>query len=328
MTTRRNESGMALISVLMLISTMSLFALIIIDSVRFATRTSINFANNHQMRLFAESAETVIHQQLKMLMQDPKDKDALLNRWVNSQFSFEIPDGVIEVQVSDGSHCFNINSIVEINEEVGLVASEQNSKVFERLLIELGIDENSAKSITAEAIDWIDTDDQAVFRGAEDDYYVALDNPYRTARTLMADVSELHSLRSMTPEIYEHIRPYLCTDSTVELVGLNVNTLKIEKSPLIAAYLGGELTTVDVINVFRFSPLSNYTSTREYFESQNIDTSKLRDGVTKRFATSTKIFHVNTVIRYKQSVAETWVEFAVSTSNEVTKTSWRFGTIE
>ncbi len=328
MTKRKHESGMALITVLMIISTMSLFALIIIDSVKFASRTSINFANNHQMRMFADSAETVINHNLKRLLLDTSNLDVRLNQMANSHFVFEIPDGSIQGHVTDGKNCFNINSITKIEGQTGLVGSEENAKVFETLLIELGVEINLAKTITAEAIDWIDTDEQAIFMGAEDDYYMTLDSPYRTGRTFMMDVSELHALRSMTPEIFKQIRPFLCTDDSLEFRTLNVNTIQIEKAPLFAAYLGETITTEDVLRLFTFLPNSNYTSVNEYFQNHNIDTSELGINIDKRFSTNTRLFHVNSVIRYRESVAETWVKFEIDNQNNVIKLDWRYGSIE
>lgn len=328
MTKRRHESGMALITVLLIISTMSLFAMIIIDSIKFASRTSINFANNHQMKMFADSAETVINHNLEKFVYDPKNLDARLNQMANSQFVFEIPEGTISLQVSDGNNCFNINSIVTVEDQIGLVANGDNAKLFEDLLVALGVDVSLAGAITTEAIDWIDTDEQAHYMGAEDDYYITLDNPYRTGRTIMYDVSELRALRSMTPEIYGQIRPFLCAADRLELRKINVNTLSIEKSPLLAAYLGGSITADEVMRIFTFSESSNYTSVDDYFRAHNIDPDDLVKNVTDRFSTSTRLFQVNSVIRYRESMAETWIEFEIDSDNNVTKVDWRYGSIE
>lgn len=328
MTKRKRESGMALITVLLIISTMSLFAMIILDSIKFASRTSINFANNHQMRMFADSAETVINHNLAKFVFDTKDLDARLNQMANSQFVFEIPEGSISIQLSDGNNCFNINSIVTIEDSIGLVRDEENAKLFENLLIALGIESDRALAITAEAIDWMDTDEQVEFMGAEDDYYITLDNPYRTGKTIMYDVSELHALRSMTPEIYSQIRPFLCTENGLTLRKLNLNTLPIEKSPLMAAYIGDSITISEVMSVFTFSKNSNFTSVENYFRAHNIDPDDLDTDVVNRFSTNTRLFQVNSVIRYRESMAESWVEFEIDSDNNVHKLDWRYGSIE
>ena len=328
MTKRKRESGMALITVLLIISTMSLFAMIIIDSIKFASRTSINFANNHQMRMFADSAETLVNHNLEKFVYDTKNLDARLNQMANGQFVFEIPDGTISLKISDGSNCFNINSIVKIEDSIGLVGDEENAKLFENLLIALGIESDRALAITAEAIDWIDTDEQVEFMGAEDDYYITLDNPYRTGRTIMYDVSELRALRSMTPEIYGQVRPFLCAADRLELRKINVNTLPIEKSPLMAAYIGDSITISEVMSIFTFSKNSNFTSVDAYFRAHNIDPDDLETNVKERFSTSTRLFHVDSVIRYRESMAETWVAFEIDSYNNVTKVDWRYGSIE
>lgn len=329
MTHRRQESGMALISVLMIISTMSLFALIIIDSVKFATRTSINFANNHQMKMFADSAETVMNHNLKKYIIGSEDLDKRFNQIANSNLFFEIPDGVIQIHIADGNNCFNINSIVSFNQENNMIiGNEDHAQLFENLLIALGVETNHAKAITAETIDWIDTDDQTEFMGAEDDYYVTLDNPYRTGRTLILDVSELHALRSMTPEIYKLVRPFLCAENNFRMRTLNVNTVQIEKAPLIAAYLGDDPSINDVLSLFTFVPNSNYRSVDDYFRAHNIEPNDLDSKVKRRFTTTTRLFHVTSVIKYRESFAETWVEFAIDDDNNVSKIDWRYGTIE
>lgn len=72
-------------------------------------------------------------------------------------------------------------------------------------------------------MDWLDADSDRRFpNGAEDEYYMRLDRPYRAANGPFADVSELRLVRGITPEIYATLAPHVTVLDNA--VPLNVNT--------------------------------------------------------------------------------------------------------
>jgi len=100
-----------------------------------------------------------------------------------------------------------------------LSAWEVSIARFSLLLHALELDDDIVPAI----LDWLDADSDTRFPGgAEDDYYMGLEHPYRAANRAFSDLSELRLVRGVTDEIYARLAPLLCvlparTDINVNL---------------------------------------------------------------------------------------------------------------
>ncbi|MBF0218722.1 MAG: type II secretion system minor pseudopilin GspK [Gammaproteobacteria bacterium] len=74
-------------------------------------------------------------------------------------------------------------------------------QILQRLLGYLQVDEAVADSM----LDWVDPDDIPGFAGAEDNYYLTLDPPYRAANAAMRHESELRLLRGVDSDSYQRL---------------------------------------------------------------------------------------------------------------------------
>ena len=82
-------------------------------------------------------------------------------------------------------------------------------------------------SIVQAIVDWVDPDSETLFpNGAEDDYYLDLEPPYRAANRPFADIRELRLVRGVTEEIFQKLRPFVTV--LPEPTAVNVNTAPIE----------------------------------------------------------------------------------------------------
>ena len=91
------------------------------------------------------------------------------------------------------------------------------------MLILLDLDESLADAL----VDWIDDDIEVRFPdGAEDETYLLLATPYRTANRPLADISELRLVSGYEPEVIETLRPFVV--ALPEATPINVNTAGAE----------------------------------------------------------------------------------------------------
>jgi general secretion pathway protein K len=153
-----------------------------------------------------------------------------------------VPGGVATAKLADGGNCFNLNSLVIETAPATYVSYTPARLQFARLIRLVGGPGASGDSIAAATSDWIDSDTSPLDLGAEDSAYGGQATPYRTANTLMGDVSELRAVAGVTPAIYAKLRPWICALPIAKPSKINVNTLLPEQAPLLAMLMPDTLT--------------------------------------------------------------------------------------
>mgnify|MGYP001244874042 CR=1 FL=1 len=213
------NSGVAMITAMMIVAIVSLITINLLWENTLNTRKTISIINRDQAIQVAIGVESWVKE---LLIQDAKfsESDHLGEFWGRPLPNLPIDGGLIKGEIYDLQSNFNINNLIKQNGEI-----DQNQlKFFERILSNLNL-----KPIIANAIiDWIDSDQYTTYPdGAEDDIYMKLNPAYRTANQKMISVSELLAISSINLEIYETIKPYVT--SIPGYSKINVNTA----SPLI-----------------------------------------------------------------------------------------------
>jgi general secretion pathway protein K len=183
---------------------------------------------------------------------------------INEPAIFPIEEGELQIRISDGSNCFNLNTLSE--PESGDEARQQ----LARLLSFLEIGEGDSDAISASIKDWVDVDSIPSQGGAEDFTYSNLKPGYRAANTMMADISELREIQGIDEEIYQSIRPFLCVLPNSEQSKPNINTATLDDAALIGALYGNRDGYVAAQEVIADRPLAGY---------ENIETIKEKDVV-------------------------------------------------
>ncbi len=228
---RRGERGAALLTVLLLVAVIAVMAATALERLRLSTRLAANAVALDAARGYAYAAETLATRRVTALMQQARDRVALTGGWSGRPFGLPIPGGTATARVIDGGNCFNLNGLVTFGFGDAYLVNQQSLVRFQRLLRLLRVPDGDA--VAAATVDWLDSDDDALPGGAENPAY----RGYRTAGTLMADVSEWRAVNGVTPEVYRTLRPYLCTLPVATPSVLNVNTLLPEQAPLLAMLL-------------------------------------------------------------------------------------------
>lgn len=193
---RTRQSGIALITVLLILSLATVAAVAMTTRQQLDIRRTTNILQIEEAYAVLLAAEEFT----KVLLwydatqtinpHTPNTTDAFGDFWhhpllanANQEIgSFDVHDYYIE----DLQGRFNVNNLLD----GGQVPNQVNYARFRSLLGDVGLPEDLADR----AYDWIDGNNSVYQAGAEDNEYSVLEKPYRTPNRLMASASELFRL--------------------------------------------------------------------------------------------------------------------------------------
>ena len=227
------ERGAALLTVLLLVAVIAILAAHGIDRLAGATKLASNARELSQAKAYLIAAEAIGIQSAGQIVSASPGRTINAGGWNGREQTFPVPGGMITASLADGGNCFNINSLVT-QQQATLSARPEGLAQFSRLMVMLGILDGDAADIAASVSDWIDSDMVAAPRGAEDQYYLQQEQPYRTANALIVDVSELRTIKGVTDDVFVRLAPWICALPTTDLSPININTLRPEQAILLA----------------------------------------------------------------------------------------------
>lgn len=109
---RRNQRGIALITVLLVMSLALLITAGMLRSHRLALNSSAQQIHQLQLRTLAFAGETWAREHLRTLIRDPMVAVASGQAWASSQPQLRIDDGQIDVVIEDLAGRFNISPLL------------------------------------------------------------------------------------------------------------------------------------------------------------------------------------------------------------------------
>lgn len=260
----QKQKGTALIVVLLLVATLSFIVLAIVDkTVNTVQRTGASMARTqiHWREAGTEQlSKAVIFRAMSVAGGDVFTEAHPL---FTAPYPIPFPQGSGVLALADATRCFNINSLVSANADDGLGRNEAGVDEFKRMAIKLGLGEGEIDEISDVVIDWIDSNSSQELRGAEDGFYTNLPVPFRSGGSLLASVTELRAMKGMSNEIYETLAPFLCAYLTPAPNVINVNFLRPQDAPLLAAALREEIDLVTINEFIAQRPPGGYQSKEE-----------------------------------------------------------------
>ena len=195
---------------------------------------------NHSLQLLLSSEKQAIKSiQKEIISSNGKliNKDPVLNQ--SYFFSNEL--ATIQVDVSDASNCFNLNSIfIKTSDSVQI--KKDNREWLERLLRLKGLDAPEIESFIDQLIDWVDPDNQPLNFGAENYFYIgplSLIKQY-TPKRLLSNLSEIKNFPILDQIDFNKISNNLCVLPGISNQLINVNTLNNTHKNLIASFFDEE----------------------------------------------------------------------------------------
>lgn len=270
MTGFARQQGVAIITALLIVAIAATVSITISTRLQLDVRRTGNMIAGDQAYLYTLAAESWSQRILRDDRQN-NETDHLGEDWAIDLPPIPVDGGFILGKLTDMQSCFNLNNLLEANSD-----TSQSLVRLERLLTNLGIDKTYAQGI----IDWVDDDLQTTIPdGAEDVYYMNLDQPYRTANTRMLSVSELRLIKGFEDtEVYNTLLPHVCAFGVS--TPINVNTASVE----VLRSLADDLADSEVEKIIEQRSETAFKDINEFTSFNNL----------KKKITSTEGLSVNT----------------------------------
>ena len=221
----RHQFGVALITALLVVSLASILAISLVEHLNYDIRRTENILRLDQAQLYNDTAVEFGRYLLRLDINDNKYDNLAQAKFFNEQMAvFPVDGGSVSSELTDLSSCFNLNNLSKTIPSDKLAS---NKLIFRTLLSKLEIDAELHNTLTDSLIDWLDKDDISEQQGAEFDYYIGLDSPYRTANGLMVSPTELRLVKGFTAKVIEGLENHICVLPKAN-TNININTASLE----------------------------------------------------------------------------------------------------
>lgn len=291
------DTGAALVTVLLLVSVMAIGAVVTFEALGYSIKRSSAQRQFDQAGFYALGGE-----QLAVVAAEAFfSSSAQLHE--PRPVSFEIEGGRIEGSITDASNCFNINNLVERRDIDTYVVRASAAQHYRRLLMKNGYNERQSEQLTAALIDWIDSDTIPMPSGAEDYDYGTLDRPYRTANTLVADVSELYLIRGYDNSVISVLKPFICTFDTTAPAVMNINTMTVDQAPLLVALVGGNFRTESAVELILSRPGKGYDNLSDFWLEPILAGLDVNQSIRKQTSVKPQYFKSKIRVNYFDAIA-------------------------
>lgn len=318
------DTGAALVTVIMLVSIMSTMAVVAFETLDFSIRRTARVEQLQQARFYALGGEEIARGFAEKIY-----KTELLARHFSTlggkqEISYPIEGGSIKGVLSDASNCFNINSLSA--PPAGSDASEVNVYgQYVALLQAVGIGEGEALRLAASLADWIDADVRPRAGGAEDYDYGALDEPYRAANTLMADVNELYLVKGYDAETVEALKPFLCVRPDASPSVLHLNSLQPYEAPLLVAITAGIISTYDAGILISERPKGGYQNVADFWKERALRGRVIPQGIRQQVEVKPQAFQADIEVTYRDVTTVLSTTMLMAQGNESKLVNRRYG---
>jgi general secretion pathway protein K len=229
---RPGQRGVALVTALLIVSLVTVAAVAMATRQQIDIRRTANLVHGEQAYDYARAAESWGR---VILRRDAAESeyDYLEEDWATALPPIEVEGGIVSGKIEDLQGRFNVNNLMTQGGENG----DAEVEYFKRLLEVLGLEPDLVQALR----DWIDPDIKVRFPdGAEDEYYLLQEPPYRAANRPLVSISELRLVKGFTPEVMQVLLPHVT--ALPESTPINVNTA----TPAVLQALHEELTADDV----------------------------------------------------------------------------------
>jgi general secretion pathway protein K len=301
---RPSERGVALLTVLLLVSVMAVLSAAALERLRVSTRLAANAGAIDQARAYAIAAEGIALSRITALVEADPARTPTGSGWNGRETVLPLPGGTATAVVGDGGNCFNLNSVVSGQPNQRLMTRPLGIAQFVALMQLLGIGEGEARKVAVSLADWIDSDTLAQPEGAEDAAYAGEAVAYRTGNTLVADPSELRAVAGVTPELYAKVHPWVCALPTTDLSPINVNTLAPDQAVLLAMLLPGTLRPEQARALLLQRPPGGYDSGYAFWRTSSLAGSTPGGEVEAQTGVRTRWFTLKLTVRLGDSEVE------------------------
>jgi general secretion pathway protein K len=258
-----NNRGIALITVILIVSILVAVAIELNRSTRAAIYDAANLSDGIKLTYIAKSG---FYGAAALLANSNNNYVTLRDNWahaemLSAQSQTLFTDGYFIATVEDEAGKIPLNKLVEDNSGI--------KDILIRLLRqpEFGLDERKANEIADSIKDWIDADNSVTGYGAETSYYASLDPPYEAKNAQLDCIEELLMVKGITKEIFTGTKekPGLARYVTADSEGaININTAP----KMVLRSLSPDITVelADKMDEYRRKDGSNLSGTQWFLD--------------------------------------------------------------
>jgi len=197
----QSKSGIALITVILILSILVAAALELNSSSRADVYDATNISDSIRLYYIAKSG---FYGAAAVLAGSVNEYESLRDDWANAeilsvQSRAFFPNGQFLVRIEDEQGKIPLQRLVRD----GAVDENIRGLLLRFLkLPEFKLEEDKAAEIVDSIIDWIDANDDVTGHGAESSYYQSLPQPYSAKNAPLDCIEELLMIKGITREIY------------------------------------------------------------------------------------------------------------------------------
>jgi general secretion pathway protein K len=309
LTSPKKQSGIALITVLMILAIMVTIAATMTGRLTLSLKRTEGLIFSQSVYWYGQAAGDFGRM---VLNQDFADSAvvSLDQNWALPDMIFPLENGSIAGEFKDLRSCFNLNSLGV--KDQGTVRAAPVTQ-FQTLLEVIGVNDYVAEMIAESTRDWVDKDDQSnVAQGAEDSIYQARAVPHLAANNLMVDVSELRAVQGVGQKVYERIAPYLCAIPSVDQK-INVNTVKIEQAAVLYVLFENNFDLVlnDFNKLLEDRPISGWNSVDDFLASTIFNNLNVSAEIKKQLSVTSEYFQLNGAAEFEDRISAVQILFQI-----------------
>lgn len=263
----KNEKGVALVTVLMIVAAMSAAAVGLSAAVLSSTSRAKALDASAQADWLVFGAEEFARLRVTEMATAVEGRLTADMPGLGSPLQFRIEGGLLTVTGRDASNCFNLNSL----RQAGRTPSRQGSgdeespqQDFAELVRLSGLEDVDPETLAASLADWMDRDQTPRMNGAEDSYYVSAPRHYRTSSQPLAELGELRAVRGFTGATVEALRQLVCLRDETVTQKLNINTLTQREAALLSFAMSGALPLEQAQDVLFQRPPGGWESVEAF----------------------------------------------------------------
>lgn len=254
MNTFTKETGAALLSILLIVATLSVAAVMTTGVIARQTELQKLSVRRSEALWAARSAETAALASASSLVAASRLPPDANGNTPTQTLALPLEGGQIVLTLKPMGPCFNLNSLGNTDP----VARTGEMRNFEILLAEMGLQESDASRISASIADWIDADSVPFPLGGEDALYLARSEGFRAANQPMLSHAELTTIPGITPDLRRALAAFTCLLDQAEPARLNMNALTPESAAVLRAASGGQLSLADARRLIESRPATGW----------------------------------------------------------------------
>lgn len=280
------ERGAALLSILFIVAALAVAALIATTAIARQTDLAKAASRRSDATWAAYSAEALALSAVGELSSLTNGQLTPLTSGISEPVVIPVRGGVVSLEVTDASNCFNINALGSPDEGAATLAR----LAWVSLLSDIDIPATDANSLANALADWLDADTETRQGGAEDGYYLTLQPAYRAANQPMDSPRELASVMGYTPALREALAPLICARAETQMTPLNINTLHPEQAALLRAAYSEALTLAAAARILENRPETGWPSVDQFEALPDIRTIQEGQKRTDALSTTSNIY--------------------------------------